>query len=301
MKRSKSEFRLVFIIFLLNSFSMIYGQVEKIEQTLLFGSRIKDPIEMDVKVDGDKIIMNVNNKSYYPYDFVITFGDFVNLSPKVYEQRTILTPGLNRLFVFKIVNPEEEPKWSYKISYSMSKSGLKTDPWYPYLIPVGAGKTVNLESSKVNDLITYYLNCFSLEAGDTVFASRKGVITALPGDPSEVDRIKAGVSLEIRHSDATTAIYIGLDPEKLFVKSGQQVYPGQPLGIISAKNLLTFSVYELKGEGQLQSIDINYADTGSNLISAGKINAIKAEYQKEIIKKEMTKREISKFEKGNLY
>jgi murein DD-endopeptidase MepM/ murein hydrolase activator NlpD len=299
----KTYFSLLVAIFfkLMFNYGLLLAQPESIEQVTIFGSRIKTPIVMDVKTDQGVITFNVLNKSYYPYNFDITFGEFQNLSPRVFEKKTILTPGINKLFSFKIIDPNEPPRFSYKISYSLTNTYGKTDLSFPYLIPIGENKKVILRSSSTNGVTTYYENQFVMNAGDTVFVSRKGVITALPNNEEGVERIINKSSLEIRHDDGSIAVYIGIELSSKSIKLGQVVYPGQVLGVIDHSNLLVFGVYEIQTDGRIKYLSINYSGTNEELISSKKLFGTSVFFSKSVIKKELTKREMTKFDKGTLY
>jgi murein DD-endopeptidase MepM/ murein hydrolase activator NlpD len=299
----KTNFILLLGIFykLMFTNGLLLAQPESIEQVTLFGNRIKTPIVMDVKTDQGVITIDALNKSYYVYNFEISFGEFQNLSPRVFEKKTLLFPGINRLFSFKIVNPNEPPRISYKISYSLANSNGKIDPSFPYLIPISENKKVIFKSSVTNGVTTYYENQFVMNKGDTVFVSRKGVITALPNDEEGIERIINKTSLEIRHDDGSIAVYIGLEQGSNSIKLGQVVYPGQPLGLIGQPDLLIFGVYEIQANGHIKYLTINYSGTNEELISPGKLIGTTVVYSKSVIKKELTKRELAKFNKGTLY
>lgn len=280
---------------------LINGQNESIEQVTIFGNRTKMPIEMDVKTDQGNIVFNVIDKSYFPYNFEIEFGEFQNLSPRVLEKKTIVFPGINRLFTFKIVDQRESPRFSYQIKFYIAKTNELSDISFPYLIPIGENKTVSLMSKTENGFTTFYENRFVMGAGDTVFASRKGIVTAVPGEREDVDRIFKNSSLEIRHNDGTIAIYIGLDPGTKFIRPGQFVYPGQPVGVIGSYKLLIFGVYELRNDGTVKNLSINYSGENGELILSARVNKTRVFYTEATIKKELTRREVSKFEKRSLY
>src|SRR5664280_995953 len=135
------------ILFLLCFTQFLNGQYSKVEETMTFGIRLNDPIKMDVQKSVDKVTFNALNKSYFPYDFTISFSDLENLFPMVFERKVIVPPGYNNLFNLNIVNKDQPFQYEYKITYSIRLSN-KPDLTFPYLIPVGAGKTVKLESIK---------------------------------------------------------------------------------------------------------------------------------------------------------
>jgi hypothetical protein len=78
----------------------------------------------------------------------------------------------------------------------------------PYLVPIGKNKTVEFLTTSDGGSPKISIDQFVLNIGDTVFNSRKGVVTALPYNLTEIDRIIDN-SLEIRHEDGTIAVYVG--------------------------------------------------------------------------------------------
>jgi hypothetical protein len=283
-----------------NSFNLINAQVVSMEQITIFGSRIRNPIVLDVRTEQNNIYFNVNNRSFYPYIFEVTFGDFRNLSPRAFDKKTILMPGINRLFTFKVVNPNEQPVLSYQTRFYLAKTNLGDHEFSPYLVPVGKNKTVEFLTTNENGFSKIFIDQFVLNIGDTVFNSRKGVVTALPKSTTEIDRIIDN-SFEIRHEDGTIAVYMGLNPETKEIKLGQTVFPGQPLGIIGQSKILTFRVFEVEDEGSLKSLNILYQGPEDKMLTAQNLMGLKVLYPNDIIKKEMTKKEMSKYEKHSLY
>ena len=140
-----------------------------------------------------------------------------------------------------------------------------------------------------------------MKTGDTVFTSRKGTVTAIPGDNKEVDRIVGGNSLEIRHDDGTIAVYIGLDAEQNIVRPGKIVYPGEPVGITDSSKLLIFEVFEIINDGTIKRLEILYSGQNGQMIPSSNLNGTKAVYPHDVIIKEMTKREVSRYEKNTLF
>jgi len=300
MKRKIYILSLVFLC-MMNKFNLLNAQGESIEQFTIFGSRIKNPVVLDVRTDKNNIYFNVNNKSPYPYIFEVKFGDFRNLSPRTFDKKTTLLPGNNRLFTFKIIDPNEAPVLSYQTKYYLAKTNSGEERFKPYLIPIGNNKTLEFLTTTKDGLTKIYLDQFLMNIGDTVFNSRKGIVTALPDNADESDRIIGKYSLEIRHDDGTIAVYFGLIDVINDIRLGQKVFPAQPIGIIGNAKLLTFRVFEVQDEGNVKSFNISYSGLDNQVVSYKNFNGTKVIYPDEIIKKEMTKKEISKYEKHTLY
>jgi hypothetical protein len=276
------------------------GQYLKVEEFTIFGNRIASPIEMDVRQNDNTLIFNVISSSYYTYDFKIEFRQCQNLSPNITGKRFLIHKGINRLFTLKVVDTDQPPQYEYSIEYVMGSPTYKADLSFPYLIPIGSNRIVNLLSSNEDDKIIYHLNHYKMKQNDTVFCIRKGLVTALPDNKSEVDRIKSS-SLEVLHNDGTVAIYEGIDERLINLKLGQIVYPGQPLGQIGDPAVLVLYVCSFQGDGKIQNLNIYFTDEKENLISPERILNKKFTYPISVLKKELTKKELKKFENKTLY
>jgi murein DD-endopeptidase MepM/ murein hydrolase activator NlpD len=290
-----------FLIFPFLFFQQILlGQYSKVEEISLFGTRINSPVAMDVQRSDNKITFDAISKSYFTYNLTINFNNLTNLSPKIFDYHTKIHFGRNRLFVLDVIDKSQSFDYRYSFNYSLEIPN-KPDLNFPYLIPIGNGKVVKLHEIKKENNTTYFLNQFNLQLSDTVYAARKGIITALPDNKTEVERIYKSSSLEVLHSDGTISIYIGLDPDTTFLKLGQTIYPGQPVGIMGSSEILTLHVVVPKEAYKLEDINFFYSDQNGDPISALSIRNLKAIYPKNIIQKELTSRELKKYQKGNLF
>lgn len=277
-----------------------FAQITTLEQVTIFSSRLKNPIVFDVKYDTNNIYFNVRNNSQFPYMLELNFNEFSNLSPVVFDKKTIVLPGINKLFTFKIINKNEAPNLAYKSKYYLANINSGVERFSPYLVPIGKNRIVEFVQAKQDSSTKIFTDHFVMSIGDTVFSARKGIVTALPDNADELDRIMSG-SLEIRHDDGTIALYLGLNPEIKFVKIGQKVFPSQPIGRIGDLKFLVFKVFEIIDDGEIASFDITYIGPNNKLLSSRNIRGLKVDYPNEIIIKEMSKREASKYKKNSLF
>jgi hypothetical protein len=288
-------------LFLTIWITAVNAQYGKVEEITFFENTLHSPVEMDVQQKDNKILFNAINSSFFPYELVIKFSTFQNLTPRIFEKGTILHHGKNYLFIVSIIDPEQSPQYSYSVEYIMGTPVNKADIMFPYLIPIGEGKSVKLASSNENGEKKYWINNFKLHRNDTIFCVRKGWVTALPDNKTETDRIIKSSSLEICHTDGTIAVYMGIDPESDLVELGQVVYPGQPIGEIGESENLAFNIYEFQGGGKIRNIEVFYSDKNGQVISSKKIMDTEVFFPEAIIKKEMTNKELKKYEKNALY
>jgi hypothetical protein len=297
----KTKILILLSLLILSKSSRLFAQGESIDQVTFFSSRLKKPVEVELRTDQDKIYFNVQNHSYYPYNFEVKFEAFSNLSPRIYSRTEKIYPGNTRLFTFKIVDPSQPPIINYKISYLLAGTVAIEEKFKPYLIPIGKNRTVEFLTEKSENSNRIYLNQFTMNSGDTVFNSRKGIVTALPDNTTEIDRIMEKNSIEILHDDGTVAVYQGLSSGSILLKLGQKVYPGQPIGIMGASKLLKFNILEIQNDGRIKSLNVLFSGADGNMILSQNLKGIKVQYSDKIIIQEMNKKEISKYYKGKLY
>ena len=288
-------------LLILSTASRLFAQGESVDQVTMFSSRLKKPIDVELRTDQGKIYFNVQNHSYYPYNFEVKFGAMSNLSPQVYSRTAKVFPGNTRLFTFKIVDPSQQPIINYQISYSLAGTIASEEKFNPYLIPIGESRTVQFLTEEDENSNKLYLNQYNMSPGDTVFNSRKGIVTALPDNTKEIDRIMEKNSLEILHDDGTVAIYQGLSSGSKLIKLGQKVYPGQPIGIMGSSKLLKFLVIELQYDGRIKILNIQYSGSDDKRILPQNLNGMKVFYSDKIITQELNKKEISKYKNRTLY
>lgn len=76
---------------------------------------------------------------------------------------------------------------------------------------------------------------FPMAKGDTVYAMRRGVVTQIERqrheDGPDVSFSTVNTTLHVEHPDGSTAWYITLDPDNIFVEEGDEVLPSTPLAL----------------------------------------------------------------------
>jgi len=277
------------------------GQYHDIVPQLKYGGRINSPINVEVKKNDDAYLFTASNKSLYEYEFELKFKELSNPGPTSRSYKTVLQPGNNRLFTLSVLDKQSAVNYQYTYSYKMGNNKKKADKGFPYLIPLAQGKTVEYISEETGNTKTILISYFNTNHGDTICAARRGFVTAIPEADIELDRIKTGSSLEIRHYDGTVAVYSGIDPSELIAKLGRVVYPGQPIGLCD-NNIFHLSVYEFLGGGSIRNFNFLYANQlPEQLVTARDIKGKTVSYPVEVITKEMSKREVKKYKKGVLY
>ena len=292
--------RLLLLLLLTIESSVLFAQSFQKQDLITFDSRVNKPITTEVIRTRETLSFYADNKSYYPYRLEFVFTSFRNLSPTMSSEEFILHPGRNLLFKLTVPDPSQSPVYSYSIRYRMGDPNEKADENFIYLFPGKKGKTLEKDISTQSGTRIIYRGTFKEQKGDTVFAVRKGIVTALPDMKQVTDRILK-TTLEARHADGTIAVYSNVDPNLLFVQYGDKIFPGQPIGIVGELNFLRVNVYRFIDEGKLAGIDIKYAVDGTSSLTFNEVSKILVEHPETIIEKELTDREIKKLRKGNLY
>lgn len=238
----------------------------------LFSQKI---IEIKYEKDrtGTGYVFECQNNSFVNYTVTIDFSTLVNLSADVpMPYKTTVSPGNNRLFKLSVTNTGSSTNFNYSISYQKGCEKTKVDTTFAYLLPVSPSKTTRVfELTNLGEKYAqksppkdWYALGFKVEEGDTVFAARKGIV-----GEAVSDKIVAGESLsfsrdvnyvEIQHDDCTFAKYELFKQNGVFVKVGETVQAGQPLGIISSKNFSS-------GTQMRMSVYYSFVE---NILKAGK-------------------------------
>ena len=290
---------LLFLVFCISA-NLSAQHSETAPQSVFIG-RLSTPVKMEVKKNENGYVFSARNSSMFPYQFELKFNELVNLSPMMTNYKTILQPGINRLFSLNIMDKQTECNYQYSISYRMGNPKDKADKGFPYIIPIGEGKIVEYVTEDREGNKTVLISLFRVSPGDTIYASRRGFVTATPNAEIELDRIRNKTSLELRHYDGTVAVYDAIDPDNTFARLGNVIYPGQPLGL-SDTTYFRLTVYEFLGEGRINSFRHMYSNQNSSQLKTAKdIMGETVKYPEEVITRELSKREIKKLKKGLLY
>jgi hypothetical protein len=266
-----------------------------------FAGKISDPVRIQVRRQNNQIAFYADNRSLYPYQIEMNFFNLKNIGPMISKKSFTVPPGETPLLALKVYDPSI-PDYHYELSIKqfIGDTNRVVDASYPYLIPVGNHRKVYMAGS--DDARNPFNDFFKLIPDDTVYAMRKGIVTATPGMRNESDRISVNRTLEIMHNDGTVMLYFNIDPGNSLVKTGDVVYPGQAVGIIGKENVLEVELYRIGAEGKIQKININYF-TGkpANDRYSDLVNGRMVIYPDSIITREMTEKEIARYSKNNLY
>lgn len=294
------NFKLLTLLVMIN-FSLashLLGQHERVHDAIVFSTKIDNPISIETLQHDNKYDFYAKNRSFYPYRLRFEFNEFLNLTPFISKRDYILQPGRNKLFSVSVKDEKNPHTYSYKISFMIGLLCDEIDEKFPYLIPI---KILDARKILYSPDQTIHANHFQLQKGDTIFCMRKGLVVAVPNMFNDADRISQTESLEIMHKDNSVLKYENIDPENTFVKAGQKVYPGQPIGLIGENSILEVQLLAFQKDNFINSIKIFYATDNLSLKEfPTDFENLIVNYPKEIVTKEMTKREIKKYNKNSL-
>lgn len=197
--------------------------------------------EIKTRQDVREAIYTADNKSFSRQTIYLELngGSYKRADSGIPVVRTI-TPGTNRLLTLSDVNGT--PGYGYTYAGGCLNTKHKD---VIYLLPVAPGKSTRIDT--LSNLHTKYFGrqqplnwtSYSMTAspGDTIFASRRGIVSWIKTDEGE--RFESGVAystfhttLQVEHEDCTRASYKLIDKDRLLVKPGDRVEAGEPLGIV---------------------------------------------------------------------
>jgi hypothetical protein len=265
-----------------------------------FGIKSWDPVH--IKVDektgsafSTPIRFTALNSTYYPFKLLIDFIIFENLSPKPSPREISISHGINNLFTLSIHVPGVGYGYRYSYGYWLSPSDEIINEEYPYLIPLKEGKMVNAKTNLSGKIY----NSFIGNKNDTIYAMRRGLVTAVPRSETMDFRISKHDCLEILHDDGTFMIYHNLSKEKAFTSPGKIVLPGQPIGMFSDSLYVMVSLVKVsKTRNLLEAQPITYAIGGSGVVTFDELDSKKQSVHPwEVIAKELKSKELKNIEK----
>lgn len=272
--------------------------------TTFFSQRIREPVSIIIHRINNRILFYAHNHSPYRYQLELNFDKLRNLLPIITKKSFVLDPGrrVKPLIYFDVADATI-PNYHYDLAVreSIGDTAVRAELMYPYLIPVGNSRKANIMVSRPVNAVNYYRDIFKMNAGDTVFAMRKGRITASPKMDQPADRISSYNTLEILHSDGTVMVYYNLDPESVFVRTGENILPGQPVGVINSISNLEVELYRITNKDRLIRMPIYYFTGKSRYVLFRDIqNNYLVAYPDSIITKELSEEELRIYKRKRL-
>ena len=218
---------------------------------LLFFIRVsaQSPIEVFYEKDNTgAYAFSCRNTSYCPYTVTITFTELTGLrTSATLPYQADIRPGQQSLFKLQ-PQPNLTNSFQYKVNAMKGCKRTKVDTSVVYLLPTRPGKRVSAaELAYIGKLYAgeqepkdWYSLAIKMNTGDTVFAARRGTVSAVRSDAAVVGTNlgfhRSDNMVEINHADCSFATYTVFRTNSIFVVPGQVVEAGTPLGIVGGEN-----------------------------------------------------------------
>ena len=259
-----------------------------------------------------EVTFYADNISYTPYTVALTFtrlSGTLSLQEGDTHKATAFSRRKTRLLTLKPVTENAGIGFSYRFNITKGDWHAKTDTNFVYLFPLTEGKRVRMNHmvslEKVlgsDDKSRLTGISFQTADGDTIVAARRGIVPEVQDNSASEAEHKSFSAkenfVEICQDDGTFARYILFRDNGIFVSPGDQVIPGQPLGIIGGSNYergshLRFSIYcpDMHKFTFVPCFYLSPGKTGKPAVGELYVS----EHPQEIIMQEMSKKEKKKY------
>jgi len=258
---------------------------------------------------------------------IVEFKDERNISCRDGNNGFTKTIGPGRSLLTRVsrLDPNRPMSFGYTFRYTEGCSNRKPDMDHSYGIPLVNGKATQIsEMTYVGDKYgneeppkDWYAVTFKTAIGDTIVASRRGVVVKVIDDTEAVaDQGQFTFSanrnlVKVQHKDCSIGRYELFQKDGVFVKEGQDVEVGTPLGVIggdqySGGSHVRFSVFYYDNYEKTNNPNSKrsyafvplhlYSNDGTSL-RTNKEKLISV-IDQDIITAEMSKRQIKKWLKN---
>ena len=210
------------------------------------------------------------NNAYCNYILEISFSSMENTKcDHVLPYRAMVKPGINKLFKLSKENANNPFRFKYTIDYTKGCINPTVDTGFTYVLPIAPGKNTQvyiMENTNQNAGVisagnmqeikpkskNWYVIRLRMKPGDTIYAVRRGTVTEVDDKSSLNDSGVASAGTEnyidIVHADCSFGHYGILKKNSAFVKPGQFVEAGMPVGLVGGDKYgrgseARFSVY----------------------------------------------------------
>jgi hypothetical protein len=207
------------------------------------------------------------NRAYCNYILEVGFTNLDNArSDHALPWLGVVKPGSSALFTLSAENTANPLQFKYGITYYKGCIDPKVDTSFTYLLPFSPGRSAQVyELGNLSrpapgepEAKNWYAVRFRMKPGDTIYAARRGTVTEVDVSSTQND---AGVAvtdgdnyIEIVHGDCSFAHYGIIKWNGSFVKPGQAVEAGDPIGLVGGDKYgrgseIRFSVTYNQGSG----------------------------------------------------
>jgi murein DD-endopeptidase MepM/ murein hydrolase activator NlpD len=192
----------------------------------------------------NRYIFTCTDKDYCPYVVQVDFPTLTNAQadhPLPYT--TEVKPGTVKLITVSPIDKTKETKLNFKTTNRKGVLNPVVNLHFVYLLPITPGietqayRVLNAKGSATPGAQdTGYAIRLRAKPGDTIYAARRGVVTAVEVGSSENDAGATATSgwnyIEIFHADNSFAQYGVIQKDGALVQPGQTVEAGAPIGLV---------------------------------------------------------------------
>lgn len=209
-------------------------------------------VKVQAKMNYKKRSMEITcfSEKNYPCTVELSLDELENFDQK-YKRGDVLHVVVSKgqdAFLSLKAKSDATPRISITSDFIKGNLMSKPDLDYTYLLPVSNGKKAQVRSLKYNGKTSdcdlepknWHGLSFKTHSGDTIYASRRGIVTGLKDNNASTDSKMLHSYqenfVEICHADGSFATYRLFQNNGLFVNEGDLVEAGQPIGIIGGEN-----------------------------------------------------------------
>jgi murein DD-endopeptidase MepM/ murein hydrolase activator NlpD len=200
----------------------------------------KEKINVFYEKQGDDWVFYASNPTVVPYYLKFQFSELTNLEPnfKLDTYTPAIYPMAKKQRILTL-SPQEKDKsrnFNFNYVYTIGEPEKKPDYEYAYLLPYKHGKRVRIAQGNNGSGTHFGVNAidFNLQIGDTVYASRDGLVYEVKEDSNKggnnLSFEKYGNYINVYHEDGTIAKYVHLKKDGSWVDVGDQIKAGQAIG-----------------------------------------------------------------------
>jgi hypothetical protein len=203
-------------------------------------------VDVSYSVDNQgRYIFICNNKDYCTYVIHVDFTTLVNAkADHALPYEAEVKPGINKLLIVSPLNKTDDTKVNFKSSYRKGCLSPIVNAGFVYLLPIAPGLETQayiIPNAKGAGSVpggqdSGYAVRLRAKMGDTIYAARRGIVTAVDVSNTENDAGASTTSnwnyVEIAQADCSFAQYGVLKKDGAFVKPGQTVEAGTPIGLV---------------------------------------------------------------------
>lgn len=215
---------------------------------LIFGFPLHAQRAIDVSYVQDaqgSYVFSCTNHAFCNYVLTVEFTTLENAkSDHLLPYQAQVKPGVTKLFKLSKQQAGGDVRFKYSVDFFKGCINPSVDTGITYLLPISPGKEAqayelrNLPRPQSGEppTKTFYTIRLKMHPGDTLFAARRGTVVAVDvsSDVNDLGGTSSGDEdyVEIVHRDCSFGHYGTLKKDGAFVKPGQVVEAGQPIGII---------------------------------------------------------------------